>query len=41
MMTDRIPKKFGLDPFRDVQVLTPQVKTELGVTNLNKELQAR
>ena len=39
MMTDRIPKKFGLDPFRDVQVLTPQVKTVLGVTNLNKELQ--
>jgi len=40
MMTDRIPKKFGLDPFRDVQVLTPQVKTVLGVANLNKELQA-
>jgi exodeoxyribonuclease V alpha subunit len=39
MMTERIPKKFGLDPFRDVQVLTPQVKTVLGVTNLNKELQ--
>jgi exodeoxyribonuclease V alpha subunit len=40
MVTDRIPKKFGLDPFRDVQVLTPQVKTELGVINLNRELQA-
>jgi exodeoxyribonuclease V alpha subunit len=40
MVTDRIPKKFGLDPFRDVQVLTPQVKTELGVANLNRELQA-
>lgn len=40
MMIDRIPKKFGLDPFRDVQVLTPQVKTVLGVANLNKELQA-
>ena len=39
MMTERIPKRFGLDPFRDVQVLTPQVKTVLGVTNLNKELQ--
>ena len=40
MVTERIPKKFGLDSFRDVQVLTPQVKTTLGVTNLNRELQA-
>ena len=40
MVTERIPKKFGLDPFRDVQVLTPQVKTVLGVANLNQELQA-
>jgi exodeoxyribonuclease V alpha subunit len=40
MVTDRIPRKFGLDPFRDVQVLSPQVKTALGVVNLNKELQA-
>jgi exodeoxyribonuclease V alpha subunit len=40
MVTERIPKKFGFDPFRDVQVLTPQVKTELGVINLNQQLQA-
>jgi exodeoxyribonuclease V alpha subunit len=40
MVTERIPKKFGLDPFRDVQVLTPQVKTLLGVQNLNRELQS-
>jgi exodeoxyribonuclease V alpha subunit len=40
MVTERIPKKFGFDPFRDIQVLTPQVKTELGVSNLNRELQA-
>jgi exodeoxyribonuclease V alpha subunit len=39
MVTARIPAAFGLDPLRDVQVLTPQVKTELGVTNLNKVLQ--
>jgi exodeoxyribonuclease V alpha subunit len=39
-VTERIPKKFGFDPFRDIQVLTPQVKTELGVINLNRELQA-
>ncbi|HUR53130.1 MAG TPA: AAA family ATPase, partial [Gemmataceae bacterium] len=40
MVKERIPARFGLDPFRDVQVLTPQVKTELGVINLNRELQA-
>jgi exodeoxyribonuclease V alpha subunit len=40
MVTERIPKKFRLDPFRDVQVLSPQVKTTLGVANLNRELQA-
>jgi exodeoxyribonuclease V alpha subunit len=40
MVTDRIPKRFGLDSFRDVQVLSPQVKTELGVVNLNRVLQA-
>jgi exodeoxyribonuclease V alpha subunit len=40
LVKERIPAKFGLDPLRDVQVLTPQVKTELGVINLNKELQA-
>ena len=39
MVKERIPAKFGFDPFRDVQVLTPQVKTDLGVINLNKELQ--
>jgi exodeoxyribonuclease V alpha subunit len=40
MVKERIPARFGFDPFRDVQVLTPQVKTELGVLNLNRELQA-
>ena len=40
MVRDRIPTRFGFDALRDVQVLTPQVKTELGVQNLNRELQA-
>lgn len=40
LVTDRIPRRFGLDPVRDIQVLTPQVKTALGVAALNKELQA-
>ncbi|HEY1189696.1 MAG TPA: AAA family ATPase [Gemmata sp.] len=39
MVRDRIPARFHLDPFRDVQVLSPQVKTPLGVANLNRELQ--
>ena len=38
-MTTRIPRKFGLDPLRDVQVLTPMRKNVLGTDNLNVELQ--
>jgi exodeoxyribonuclease V alpha subunit len=37
---DRIPARFGLDPVRDVQVLSPMNRTELGVRNLNAVLQA-
>jgi exodeoxyribonuclease V alpha subunit len=40
MVRDRIPAKFKLDPFRDIQVLSPQVKTGLGVAALNQALQA-
>ncbi|HEX3148968.1 MAG TPA: ATP-dependent RecD-like DNA helicase [Gemmataceae bacterium] len=40
MVRDRIPARFGLDPFRDVQVLTPMNKSELGVNTLNQRLQA-
>ncbi|HVK15473.1 MAG TPA: ATP-dependent RecD-like DNA helicase [Fimbriiglobus sp.] len=40
MVRDRIPARFGLDPFRDVQVLAPMNKAAVGVQNLNKELQA-
>ena len=39
MLKTRIPAKFGLDPVRDVQVLSPMNKSELGVQNLNKVLQ--
>jgi exodeoxyribonuclease V alpha subunit len=39
LVRDRIPAKFKLDPFRDIQVLSPQVKTALGVAALNRELQ--
>jgi len=40
MVRDRIPARFGLDPFRDVQVLTPRNGTELGTQALNARLQS-
>jgi exodeoxyribonuclease V alpha subunit len=39
MVKDRIPARFGLDPFRDVQVLSPMNKAAVGVQNLNRRLQ--
>ena len=38
-MTQRIPRKFGLDPLEDVQVLTPMRRNLLGTESLNFELQ--
>ncbi len=39
MVRERIPARFGLDPLRDVQVLSPMNRSELGVRNLNTRLQ--
>ncbi len=39
MVRERIPRRFGLDPLRDVQVLTPMNRSELGSRNLNARLQ--
>jgi exodeoxyribonuclease V alpha subunit len=39
VITNRIPRSFGLDPVRDVQVLTPMLRGSLGSRNLNHELQ--
>ena len=39
MVRDRIPARFGFDPFRDIQILSPMNKSELGVNNLNLRLQ--
>lgn len=39
MVRDRIPARFGLDPLRDVQILCPMNRTDLGVSNLNQILQ--
>lgn len=40
MVKDRIPARFGFDPIKDVQILSPMNKSELGVNNLNLRLQA-
>jgi exodeoxyribonuclease V alpha subunit len=40
VLTVRIPERFGLDPARDVQVLTPMYKGEVGLENLNRVVQA-
>ncbi len=40
VVRERIPARFGLDPVRDVQVLTPQNRGSLGVRELNRFLQA-
>jgi exodeoxyribonuclease V alpha subunit len=40
LLTERIPRKFGLHPTRDIQVLTPMHKGLLGAAALNQELQS-
>jgi len=40
LVTSRIPKKFGLDPMRDIQVLSPMHRGPVGVANINQALQA-
>jgi len=39
LVTERIPKRFGLDPVRDVQVLTPMNRGGIGARALNTDLQ--
>lgn len=39
LVTNRIPKRFGLDPVRDVQVLTPMNRGPAGTVALNEALQ--
>jgi exodeoxyribonuclease V alpha subunit len=41
VVTERIPRRFGLDRIKDVQVLTPSNRGGLGVGALNVELQGR
>lgn len=39
MVGSRIPRKFGLDPLRDIQVLCPMYRGEVGADALNRDLQ--
>ncbi len=39
LVANRIPNKFGYDPFTDIQVLSPMYKGKGGVNELNKSLQ--
>lgn len=39
-MAERIPARYGLDPVRDVQILTPMNRGVLGSRALNADLQA-
>jgi exodeoxyribonuclease V alpha subunit len=39
LVRERIPARFGLDSIRDIQVLTPMNRSELGARNLNARLQ--
>lgn len=40
LVTQRIPKKFGFDPMKEIQVLAPMHRGNAGVTQLNEHLQA-
>lgn len=39
VIKERIPRRFALDPMRDIQVLAPMNRSELGARNLNVVLQ--
>ena len=40
LSSDRIPRRFGLDPVDDIQVLTPMHRGVIGAGNLNDRLQS-
>ena len=40
LVRNRIPKRFGMDPIRDIQVLCPMNRGGVGARSLNIELQA-
>lgn len=40
LCTERLPKAYGFDPLKDIQVLCPSRKTDSGTVNLNNILQS-
>ncbi|MFA5577411.1 MAG: ATP-dependent RecD-like DNA helicase [Tissierellaceae bacterium] len=40
LCTERLPKFYGLDGLKDIQILTPMKKGEVGINSLNKSLQS-
>ncbi|HEX5984198.1 MAG TPA: ATP-dependent RecD-like DNA helicase [Solirubrobacterales bacterium] len=40
VVAERAPAKFGVDPIREVQVLAPMYKGQIGIDRLNERLQA-
>ncbi|MGB8992437.1 MAG: ATP-dependent RecD-like DNA helicase [Desulfobaccales bacterium] len=41
LVAEELPRRFGLDPLRDVQVITPMHRGPVGIQTLNHELQQR
>jgi exodeoxyribonuclease V alpha subunit len=41
VVAERAPKRFGVDPIREVQVLAPMYRGAIGIDALNERLQAR
>ena len=41
VVAERVPKRFGVDPIRDVQVLAPMYRGAVGIDALNERLQER
>jgi exodeoxyribonuclease V alpha subunit len=39
LVTARLPRRYGLDPIRDIQVLSPMHKGQLGTQSINRLLQ--
>ncbi len=40
MLAERIPKRFGFHPFKDIQILSPMTKGECGTLKLNELVQS-
>ncbi|MFQ5658158.1 MAG: ATP-dependent RecD-like DNA helicase, partial [Candidatus Methylomirabilales bacterium] len=40
LVAREVPKRYGLDPLQDIQVITPMNRGPIGVSSLNQDLQA-